>query len=102
VQAKTTKKIVLRLQCNVCKAVHMHAIKVRRFQTRKLRLPLARTLLVQSMRGLAPVLILDVRMCSGASTSRLVARRSTSRRCTEHVALLPLLRVQDSMCKTAL
>jgi len=29
VQAKTTKKIVLRLQCNVCKAVHMHAIKVR-------------------------------------------------------------------------
>ena len=29
-QAKTTKKIVLRLQCNVCKAVHMHAIKVRR------------------------------------------------------------------------
>ena len=28
-QAKTTKKIVLRLQCNVCKAVHMHAIKVR-------------------------------------------------------------------------
>ena len=28
VQAKTTKKIVLRLQCNVCKAVHMHAIKV--------------------------------------------------------------------------
>lgn len=28
-KAKTTKKIVLRLQCAVCKAVHMHAIKVR-------------------------------------------------------------------------
>jgi len=28
-QAKTTKKIVLRLACNQCKAVHMHAIKVR-------------------------------------------------------------------------
>ena len=28
-QAKTTKKIVLRLQCQVCKAVHMHALKVR-------------------------------------------------------------------------
>ena len=27
-KAKTTKKIVLRLQCSVCKAVHMHAIKV--------------------------------------------------------------------------
>ncbi len=27
-KAKTTKKIVLRLQCAVCKAVHMHAIKV--------------------------------------------------------------------------
>lgn len=27
-QAKTTKKIVLRLQCNVCKTVNMHAIKV--------------------------------------------------------------------------
>ena len=27
-QAKTTKKIVLRLQCQVCKAVHMHALKV--------------------------------------------------------------------------
>lgn len=26
-QAKTTKKIVLRLACNVCKAVHMHPIK---------------------------------------------------------------------------
>lgn len=26
-KAKTTKKIVLRLQCAVCKAVHMHAIK---------------------------------------------------------------------------
>lgn len=26
-QAKTTKKIVLRLQCQVCKASHMHAIK---------------------------------------------------------------------------
>lgn len=29
VQAKTTKKVVLRLTCNKCKAVHMHAIKVR-------------------------------------------------------------------------
>ena len=28
-QAKTTKKIVLRLACTVCKAQHMHAIKVR-------------------------------------------------------------------------
>ena len=28
-KAKTTKKIVLRLACSVCKAVHMHAIKVR-------------------------------------------------------------------------
>ena len=28
-KAKTTKKIVLRLQCSLCKAVHMHAIKVR-------------------------------------------------------------------------
>ena len=28
-QAKTTKKIVLRLACSVCKAQHMHAIKVR-------------------------------------------------------------------------
>ena len=28
-QAKTTKKIVLRLQCQTCKAVHMHPIKVR-------------------------------------------------------------------------
>lgn len=28
-QAKTTKKIVLRLVCNVCKAAHMHALKVR-------------------------------------------------------------------------
>ena len=27
-QAKTTKKIVLRLACQQCKAVHMHAIKV--------------------------------------------------------------------------
>lgn len=27
-QAKTTKKIVLRLACTVCKAQHMHAIKV--------------------------------------------------------------------------
>jgi ribosomal protein L44E len=27
-KAKTTKKIVLRLQCQVCKAVHMHPIKV--------------------------------------------------------------------------
>lgn len=27
-KAKTTKKIVLRLACSVCKAVHMHAIKV--------------------------------------------------------------------------
>ena len=27
-KAKTTKKIVLRLQCSVCKAVHMHPIKV--------------------------------------------------------------------------
>ena len=26
-QAKTTKKIVLRLQCNACKQSHMHAIK---------------------------------------------------------------------------
>ena len=26
-QAKTTKKIVLRLACSVCKAVHMHPIK---------------------------------------------------------------------------
>lgn len=26
-KAKTTKKIVLRLQCQVCKAVHMHPIK---------------------------------------------------------------------------
>ena len=26
-QAKTTKKIVLRLQCNTCKAVCMHPIK---------------------------------------------------------------------------
>ncbi|KAK9837112.1 hypothetical protein WJX81_003714 [Elliptochloris bilobata] len=26
-KAKTTKKIVLRLACSVCKAVHMHAIK---------------------------------------------------------------------------
>lgn len=30
-KAKTTKKIVLRLQCAVCKAVHMHAIKVSLF-----------------------------------------------------------------------
>lgn len=29
VQAKTTRKIVLRLTCNKCKAVHMHALKVR-------------------------------------------------------------------------
>lgn len=29
-QAKTTKKIVLRLQCSVCKYTHMHPIKVRR------------------------------------------------------------------------
>ena len=29
-KAKTTKKIVLRLQCSVCKAVHMHPIKVGR------------------------------------------------------------------------
>jgi hypothetical protein len=28
-KAKTTKKIVLRLQCQSCKAVHMHPIKVR-------------------------------------------------------------------------
>ena len=28
-KAKTTKKIVLRLQCNTCKTQHMHAIKVR-------------------------------------------------------------------------
>lgn len=28
-KAKTTRKIVLRLQCQVCKAQHMHAIKVR-------------------------------------------------------------------------
>ncbi|KAI7845166.1 hypothetical protein COHA_001211 [Chlorella ohadii] len=28
-KAKTTKKIVLRLACTVCKAQHMHAIKVR-------------------------------------------------------------------------
>ena len=27
-KAKTTKKIVLRLACSVCKAVHLHAIKV--------------------------------------------------------------------------
>ena len=27
-KAKTTKKIVLRLQCQVCKATHMHPIKV--------------------------------------------------------------------------
>ena len=27
-QAKTTKKIVLRLSCQQCKAVHMHPIKV--------------------------------------------------------------------------
>ena len=27
-KAKTTKKIVLRLQCQLCKAVHMHPIKV--------------------------------------------------------------------------
>lgn len=27
-QAKTTKKIVLRLQCQACKTTHMHAIKV--------------------------------------------------------------------------
>lgn len=27
-QAKTTKKIVLRLVCNTCKTAHMHAIKV--------------------------------------------------------------------------
>ena len=26
-KAKTTKKIVLRLQCQVCKTSHMHAIK---------------------------------------------------------------------------
>jgi large subunit ribosomal protein L44e len=26
-QAKTTKKIVLRLQCATCKQVHMHPIK---------------------------------------------------------------------------
>ena len=29
-QAKTTRKIVLRLTCNKCKTVHMHALKVRR------------------------------------------------------------------------
>ena len=28
-KAKTTKKIALRLQCQVCKAVHLHPIKVR-------------------------------------------------------------------------
>ena len=30
-KAKTTKKIVLRLQCQVCKAVHMHPLKVMPF-----------------------------------------------------------------------
>jgi hypothetical protein len=30
-KAKTTKKIVLRLQCSVCKACHMHPIKVREY-----------------------------------------------------------------------
>ena len=53
-QAKTTKKIVLRLQCNVCKAVHMHAIKVRRAghvgcpAVLLLSLPNGRALLIQS------------------------------------------------------
>jgi ribosomal protein L44E len=28
-QAKTTKKIVLRLQCATCKFTHQHAIKAR-------------------------------------------------------------------------
>ena len=28
-KAKTTKKIALRLQCQSCKAVHLHALKVR-------------------------------------------------------------------------
>ena len=35
-KAKTTKKIVLRLQCQLCKAVHMHPIKVRSVYLAKL------------------------------------------------------------------
>ena len=33
-KAKTTKKIVLRLQCNTCKFTHMHPIKARARATR--------------------------------------------------------------------
>ena len=35
-KAKTTKKIVLRLQCQICKAVHMHPLKVRLLATERL------------------------------------------------------------------
>ena len=34
-KAKTTKKIVLRLQCQTCKAVHMHPLKVSPFPAAK-------------------------------------------------------------------
>ncbi len=81
-KAKTTKKIVLRLACSVCKAVHMHAIKVRAVcfpvpqQLRSWRL--------QSLRQVA------ARACSGASTLRLAETRRPRARRTERAPCLCL------------
>jgi ribosomal protein L44E len=92
-KAKTTKKIVLRLQCSVCKAVHMHPIKVSRagvwqlvhalFKHGGRRLarwhgPAGDEKMVRPQWCLTSVCLL----CSAASTSRLAATRRARTPCT--------------------
>jgi len=76
-KAKTTKKIVLRLACSVCKAVHMHALKVC-----ALCFPVPQHLRSWRSQGLR-----QVTACarSGASTLRLAETRRPRARRTERV-----------------
>ena len=68
-KAKTTKKIVLNLQCQQCKTRHMHAIKVRIYFESWFSVPCARTLsLLTSPHPLGIP-------CSVANISRLAERR---------------------------
>jgi hypothetical protein len=66
-QAKTTKKIVLRLVCNVCKVAHMHALKV----CDHLELTSSSVLIYPTCTGSNQISI-----CSDASISRSEETRS--------------------------